>query len=245
LNATSPIEQKIAGPILGLAFACAAVFGASALAQTRPKTSVVPAAPVSVPNWALGQANARVTLLEYGSLTCGGCATFANSILPNIKRNYIDTGRIRYVFRASPTPPVDLSFAMHALTICAGPTRYYPLTEAFFDRQGDIFAAAGGETGPKGTIFAIAEDFGGLSFAASEACLREPTALAKVRASANMATAAGVASTPSFFINNVAVTAPPGQFVSEERLIAALDAALRATQQSRPASAPAKKAKKQ
>lgn len=241
-----------------LAFACVAVFGAAALAQTArtrqqsnaapSAVAVRPAPPLNPANWALGRASARVTLLEYGSLTCGGCAAFSNTILPGIKRNYIDSGRVRYVFRASPTAPMDLSFAMHALTVCAGPARYYPLAEAFFERQRDIFTAAVGETGPKGTIFAIAEDFGGLSFAASETCLREPSAIARVRASANMATAAGVASTPSFFINNVAVTPLPGQSISEERIISALVAALRATEPSRlpqaGVRAPAKKAKK-
>jgi protein-disulfide isomerase len=193
------------------------------------------AAPVQSPvNWAMGRADARVTLLEYGSLTCTHCAEFSNDVFPALKQRYVDTGRVRYVFRPFPTPPNDLSVAMHALTLCAGPNRYYGLLEAFFARQRDVFAAAMGETGPKGTIFAIAEDFGGLTYAQSEACLRDTSRQTQVLASAQAGSNAGVTTTPSLFVNGTLV----GN-CSTEAVSAALDRALSAT-----ARAPAPKAKK-
>lgn len=227
-----------------LAIACLVIVGTHASAQTSPKTSSQISGQANVPNWALGEASAPVTLMEYGSLTCGGCAAFATQILPNIKRRFITRGRVRYIFRASPTPPFDLSVAMHALTYCAGPSRYYALADAFFERQRDVFSAAAGETGPKGTLFAIAEDFGALSYSASEACLRDPSRQGQVRASANMATAAGVASTPTFFVNNVIVTAPAGTLVTEALLINAIETALRNSAQNRPPSAKTKAKKR-
>jgi protein-disulfide isomerase len=221
--------------MIGLALACALDLGLVASAFSQTPT------PVGPQNWAMGRATAPVTLIEYGSLTCGHCAEFNNSVLPAIKRNYIDTGRVRYVFRPFPTPPNDLSVAMHALTLCAGPTRYYQLSDAFFTRQAEIFDAARGETGPKGTIFAIAEDHGGLSYSQSEACLRDPARQAQVQASALAGDAAGVSSTPTFFVNGVRVNVPLGQHVDESLLAAAIAAALRVPS---PKRAPAPKAKK-
>ena len=159
----------------------------------------------------MGRQTAPITLIEYGSLTCGHCAQLNANVMPEIKRRYVDTGRVRFIFRPSPTPPFELSIAMHMLTLCAGPSRYYPLVDAFFQRQRDVFQAAGGETGPRGILFAIAEDFGGLSYAASEACLRDPARQTQVRASAEAGTAAGIRGTPTLFVNGVLVQVRGGQ----------------------------------
>jgi protein-disulfide isomerase len=190
----------------------------------------------------MGNAAAPVTLLEYGSLTCSHCAQFNNDILPAIKQRYIETGQVKYILRPLPTPPYDLAVGMHALALCAGPNRYYPLIEAYFERQREVFSAAGGETGPKGTIFAIAEDIGGLSYSASEACLRDPTRQAQIQASAEAGTAAGVTGTPTLFVNGVLVRLGVGQTHLElANVTAALDAALRTP---RPRPTPFPKVKK-
>ena len=233
-------RQTLRRRIIASALVCLAGYAlvGDAHAQTRP---AAPKSNVPVPtpvNWALGRADAPVTVLEYGSLTCGHCAHFATDTLRTLKRTYIDTGRVKYVFRPFPTPPNDLSVAMHMLTLCAGPSRYYQLLDALFARQGEIFAAAGGETGPKGTLFAIVEDFGGLSYAQSEACLRDPARQNQVVASANAGSAAGVSTTPSIFVNNV--------LVSDHELLSvtsAIDRALAARARP-PTRSPAPKAKK-
>jgi protein-disulfide isomerase len=211
-----------------LAAACLVLAGGDSLGQTRTGGPAL--------NWAMGRADAPVTLLEYGSLTCGHCAEFSTDILPDIKRRFIDTGQVRYILRPFPTQPNVLSLALHALTICAGPNRYYPLVDAFFERQAEIFKAADGETGPKGIIFAIAEDFGGLTYTQSETCLRDPASQTQVIASADAGISAGVVGTPTFFVNGVLVKPQPNQGVTEAQLAAAINAALR----SRPSPAKAK-----
>src|SRR5260370_20066074 len=60
------------------------------------------AKPVSLPEMALGSANASVTITEYASMTCSHCATFNANVFPKIKSEYIDTGKVRYVFREFP-----------------------------------------------------------------------------------------------------------------------------------------------
>src|SRR6266853_1051344 len=57
---------------------------------------------VSLPEMALGPANASVTITEYASMTCSHCAAFNANVFPKIKSEYIDTGKVRYVFREFP-----------------------------------------------------------------------------------------------------------------------------------------------
>jgi protein-disulfide isomerase len=217
----------------GLAFLCLALLGLPQTSDAQRAKNAAPATPALV-NWAIGRSDAPITLLEYGSLTCGHCAHFSNDILPVIKRRYIDPGRVRYVFRPFPTPPNDLSVAMHMLTLCAGPSRYYGLLDAFFARQQDVFAAATGETGPKGTLFAIAEDHGGLTYLQSETCLRDDVRQRQVIASAQAGVNASVRTTPTLFVNGVMVD---GHELAE--VTAALDRAL--VTASRPSARKAKK----
>ncbi len=55
----------------------------------------------------IGDANARVHLVEYASLTCPHCAAFHRDVWPQLKANYIDTGKLRFTFREYPTPPQE------------------------------------------------------------------------------------------------------------------------------------------
>ena len=60
------------------------------------------AKPVSLPDMALGSATATVTITEYASMTCPHCADFNEKVFPKIKSEYIDTNKVRYVFREFP-----------------------------------------------------------------------------------------------------------------------------------------------
>ena len=73
-------------------------FITQALAQSASDV----AKPVSLPDMALGPANAPVTITEFASMTCPHCAAFNENVFPKIKSTYIDTGKIRYVFREFP-----------------------------------------------------------------------------------------------------------------------------------------------
>jgi protein-disulfide isomerase len=225
--------RRFAALFIGVGLVCAVLGSATnSHAQVRVKvrqpTSANAMPQYGLINWFKGQSNAPVSIVEYGSLTCGACAAFNNSVMPAIKRRYIDTGLVRFTLRPLPTPPFDLSVAMHALAICAGPTRYYPLIDAYFLRQPDVMMAAMGETGPKGTILAIAEDFGGLSYSAGETCLRGSARQNQVRVNAQAGANLGVVSTPTLFINGTMLSVPAGQPLNEAFLGQAIDAALRA-----------------
>src|SRR5882757_3843530 len=58
--------------------------------------------PVSLPDMALGPRGASVTIVEYSSMTCSHCAVFSENTFPMLRSKYIDTGRVRFVFREFP-----------------------------------------------------------------------------------------------------------------------------------------------
>jgi len=87
----------------------------------------------------IGNPDSDVTLIEYASFTCGHCANFHKSVYPEIKRKYIDTGKIRFVFRELPTPPQQLSYIGSVIARCAsdrgGDEAYFAVADGLFHNQ--------------------------------------------------------------------------------------------------------------
>ena len=81
----------------------------------------------------LGSADAPVTMIEYSSFTCPHCAAFHADVLPDLKREYIDTGFVRLVFRDFPLDGWALRAGM--LARCAPESQYFPLIEVLFSSQ--------------------------------------------------------------------------------------------------------------
>ena len=72
------------------------------ITEAMAQTATDVAKPVSLPDMALGPADAAVTITEYASMTCPHCAAFTEKVFPKIKSEYIDSGKIRFVFREFP-----------------------------------------------------------------------------------------------------------------------------------------------
>ncbi len=207
-----------------------------AVAKETPKALSVPA---PLADWALGSERAQVTLLEYGSLTCSHCADFNNQVLPRIKATYVDTGRVRYVFRAFPTPPAGLSYPMHSLARCAGPKAYHRVVDAFFQKQKVIFDAAHQGTGAKDAVYSIFTEASGMNAAQADVCLRTQSIANEVNQQSLKGEEMGVRGTPSLFLQTakgVTLLAPPYDVESVSR---ALDSAL-ASLPPKPTTKPAK-----
>ena len=81
----------------------------------------------------LGPADAKVTIIEYASVTCSHCATFHEKTYPELKKRYIDTGKVRFALREFPLDP--LATAGFMLARCQGNDKYYPITDLLFSRQ--------------------------------------------------------------------------------------------------------------
>lgn len=80
-----------------------------------------------------GSETAPVTVIEYASLTCPHCAHFFSTVYPTLKQKYIDTGKVRFIFREYARDAVDLGAFM--LARCAPADRYFPLIDVLFDQQ--------------------------------------------------------------------------------------------------------------
>jgi len=89
----------------------------------------------------LGNPEAPITIVEYASLTCPHCAHFANDVLPEIKKAWIDTGKAKLVLRDFPLDEPALRAAMIAR--CAPPDRYYAFADTFFAGQARRYGQGG------------------------------------------------------------------------------------------------------
>jgi protein-disulfide isomerase len=87
----------------------------------------------TIADMALGQADAPVTVIEYASFTCPHCATFHDEVFPDLKRNYIDTGKIRFVHREVYFDRYGLWAGMVAR--CGGEMRYFGVADQIYERQ--------------------------------------------------------------------------------------------------------------
>lgn len=87
----------------------------------------------------IGSPDAPVTVIEYASVTCPHCATFHEQVFPSIKEKYIDTGKVKFVFREFPTAPAELSVVGSMLARCAadkgGEEAYFLVLGSLFKTQ--------------------------------------------------------------------------------------------------------------
>jgi protein-disulfide isomerase len=153
------------------------------------------AVPGPLGDMTLGNKNAPITIYEYASLTCSHCAEFSKDTFPEVKKNYIDTGKVYYVFRDFPFDPVATAAFM--LAHCAGPDRYFGFVDVLFATQAQwAFVDT-----PMDGLKKIARQ-GGFSDESFEACMKNQQIFDHVKAVATRAAQTfGVRSTPTFFIN--------------------------------------------
>jgi len=108
------------------------------IAQAMAQGAADVAKPMSLPDMALGPANAPVTITEYASMTCPHCAAFNDAVFPKIKAAYIDTGKIRYVFREFPLDIKAAAGSMLSRCIAGGDSaKYFAVTDLLFRQQVD------------------------------------------------------------------------------------------------------------
>jgi protein-disulfide isomerase len=155
------------------------------------------AKPVSLPDMAVGPANAAVTIVEYASMTCPHCAAFNEQVFPKIKSEYIDTGKIRYVFREFPLDIKAAAGSMLARCIAKDDSaKYFTVIDLLFKQQSDWVMKNTTET-----LTRIGKQ-AGLSQQAVETCLKDQALLDKIAADQKYATdVLKVDSTPTFFLN--------------------------------------------
>ncbi|WP_407184871.1 DsbA family protein [Bradyrhizobium centrosematis] len=155
------------------------------------------AKPVSLPDMALGPNDAAVTITEYASMTCPHCAAFNEQVFPKIKKEYIDTGKVRYIFREFPLDIKAAAGSMLSRCIANGDApKYFAVTDMLFRQQSDWVMKNTTET-----LTRIGKQ-AGLTQQQVEACLKDQALLDKIAADQKYASdVLKVDSTPTFFIN--------------------------------------------
>jgi protein-disulfide isomerase len=94
--------------------------------------------PSPLGDMALGPADARVKIIEYASMTCPHCAAFTKETFPNLKATYIDTGKVRYIFREYPLDEVAFLGAILARCIAKGdPAKFFNVIDVLFASQNE------------------------------------------------------------------------------------------------------------
>lgn len=142
----------------------------------------------------LGKADAPVTIVEYASITCPHCATFHIETYPTLKKDYIDTGKVKLIFREFPTQPAKVAISGFMLARCAG-DNYFPFINALFEQQMQW------RNDPYNGFLRIAKQ-AGMSQQAFEKCLEDGNMAGEIENIARRAVNSfGVESTPTFFIN--------------------------------------------
>ncbi len=161
------------------------------------QTAADVAKPQSLPDMALGPADAKVTITEYASMTCPHCAAFNDQVFPKLKAEYIDTGKVRYVFREFPLDIKAAAGSMLSRCIANGDSnKYFAVTDLLFKSQADWVMKNTTES-----LTRIGKQ-AGLSQQQVEDCLKDQALLDKIAADQKYASdVLKVDSTPTFFIN--------------------------------------------
>jgi protein-disulfide isomerase len=145
-----------------------------------------------------------VTVIEYGSVGCPICAEFNNTVFPEFKKTYIDTGKVRYVFREALTGNPALASSGFLLARCAGRANYFKVTDAIFRSQSQMYEPGTENLRPDvahAVLARIAQSVG-ISDAQMTKCLTDPAAIAALNARVDKYTRQdGVSATPTFIVN--------------------------------------------
>ena len=140
---------------------------------------------------ALGDPSAPLTLVEFSDFECSYCRRFHKKVMPHLKRNYIDTGLVRFVHKDLPLPFHPHALPAAAAARCAGEqNRYWNMYAALFDQQNCL--------GCKGVLSVAAEE--GLNTTTLEACMAAESTVAVINSNRSEASLHNISATPTFVI---------------------------------------------
>jgi protein-disulfide isomerase len=146
--------------------AAAFVAALTLVAATVPGTAQATGALPADQDMAIGDPKAPVTVIEYASMTCPHCAHFHKAYLPDIKKKYIDTGKVRLVFREFPLDRA--AYQASILARCSGADRFFPYIDILFTQQATWSRAKD----QKAELMKLAQ-MGGVSASLFNACLAD------------------------------------------------------------------------
>lgn len=175
----------------------------------------------------LGNAKAKVVVVEYASLSCPHCARFHDNVFPALKKKYIDTGKVQFVWREFITSPAEIAVPATMLARCAGRDRYFQVVDRVFATQKEMY-----DDGTVAGVHRILRREAatlGVDSAAYDACMQNETEFEALKARLERAsTEDKVEGTPTFDVNGKRVDPPLGREMDLATLDAAIAAAMKA-----------------
>jgi protein-disulfide isomerase len=165
-------------------------------AMAQSAMGALVAKPVALPDMALGSPKASVTITEYASMSCPHCAAFEQNVFPMIRSKYIDTGKVRYVFREFPLDIKAAAVSMVARCMAGDDAeKFFGAIDIMFKQQDQLMRDT------QESLKRIGGQ-GGMSGDAVEACVKNQAMLDKLSADEQFANETlKVDATPTFFIN--------------------------------------------
>jgi len=248
------LTTSIRFALAGAAFVALGACNADKATTNGTATTGVAATPVAATNngdwssvvsqtpeggYVIGNPNAKVKLIEFGSMTCHFCADFEEQGGKPLVDNYVKKGLVSWEFRNFVRDPYDLTASLIAR--CGGTASFFGLTRAFYASQKEWMAkiqtadpaqleALQGQ-GPQAQFKALADIAGFPAFAAmrgvpkakTEACLADPAAASQlVQMNSDAVSTFNIQGTPGFVINGETVTDASTWKLLEPKLKAAL-----------------------
>jgi protein-disulfide isomerase len=151
--------------------------------------------PADPADMSLGNPNAPIKLIEYGSVACPHCMVFNNTVFPAFKAKYVDTGQVYYTLREALTgEPPELAVAGFLTARCAGKDKYFPLVDAIFRNQAAI------QQDMRGGLLPIAQS-AGLTEDQFLKCISDEKARNDLQTRAARMEKDGINGTPAFIMN--------------------------------------------
>ncbi len=148
----------------------------------------------------LGDDKAPITMIVYASVTCSHCSEWFTNEWPAVKKDLIDSGKIRFVFRELPTQPQQMSMVGFMMAECAPSKDYFDVVQYQMENQLEMFKQA--EIGKVREEYNKVGKLAGLeNEEAIQACFQDVESLSHIHTNGDRATAAKVQGVPAFFIN--------------------------------------------
>ena len=155
---------------------------------------------VTADDMSLGSATAPVTVVEYASLGCPICTIWNNTVFPTFKAKYVDTGKVRYVFREFLTGDLSVASAGFLLARCAGKDRYFQVLDAVFHQE-QPFLETERNAEKRDALVKVAES-AGMTEAQFDACVNSDQSILALKArSDKWAGDDHIETTPTYVIN--------------------------------------------
>jgi len=148
---------------------------------------------------AIGNENAPQTMIIYASVTCPHCAQWFETVWPIIKQEYVETDKLRVVFREFPTAPAQLAFAGFLIANCAPEDQYFEMIEHQMAEQEKLLHSA--KLGvAKEAYLEVAKKAGLEDEAAMNECLSNKEEIAQIQTAITLAQSGKIQSVPNFII---------------------------------------------